>query len=535
MMMCDDFVDLFDVFVQVVGGIVLVVDVLDVGFVGVVVLLVGFECMSVYLMYYVFNCYYFEIEMLCYLCSLLDKDFVFDCLMILFGLCMMKLNVMLEMLFVMWFEFGWIYLFVLVEQIVGYCEMIDQFEQMFVVVIGYVVVLLQLNVGLQGEYVGFLIIYVYYVLCGEGYCDVCLILVFVYGMNLVFVYMVGMKVVVVVCDVQGNVDIVDLKVKVEQYLKDFVVIMIMYLLMYGVFEQNVCEICEIVYVYGGQVYVDGVNMNVMVGLIVLGQFGGDVLYLNLYKIFCILYGGGGLGVGLVVVGVYFVKFLLNQCLIGYVCMEDGIGVVLVVLYGLVLILLILWMYIVMMGVKNLIVVMEIVIFNVNYIVKCFVLYYLVLYLGLGGFVVYECIFDLCLIKEMSGISVDDVVKCLMDYGFYVLMMSFLVLGMLMVELIELELQEEFDCFIVVMIVICEEICVVEEGCVDCEDNLLCYVLYMVVVVIVNEWLYVYLCEQVVYLVVLFGMNKYWLLVGCVDNVYGDCNLFCLCVLMLDYV
>lgn len=305
-----------------------------------------------------------------------------------------------------------------------------------------------------------------------------------------------MCVVVVDCYDNGDVDFDDLCVKVGEYVEWLLVLMIIYLFIYGVYEYDIVEICVVVYDVGGQVYVDGVNFNVLVGLVWLGKFGGDVSYFNLYKIFCILYGGGGLGVGLVVVWVYLVLFLLGYFFVfelfkGYL--------VLLVLYGLVLIFLIIWVYIWMMGVEGLWVVLLIVIMLVNYIVCCFDEYYLVLYIGENGMVVYECILDLCGIIKLIGIIVDDVVKWLVDYGFYVLMMSFLVVGMFMVEFIESESLVEVDVFCEVMIGICVEIDKVGVGEWFVDDNLLCGVLYIVQCLLVFDWDYLYMWEQVVYL------------------------------------
>lgn len=265
--------------------------------------------------YLVFNCYYSEIEMMCYMYLLECKDLVLNQVMILLGFCIMKLNVVVEMILIIWLEFVELYLFCLLEQVEGYQQMIVQLVDWLVKLIGYDVVCMQLNFGVQGEYVGLLVICYYYESCNEGYCDICLILVFVYGINFVFVYMVGMQVVVVVCDKNGNIDLIDLCVKVEQVGDNFFCIMVIYFFIYGVYEEMICEVCEVVYQFGGQVYLDGVNMNVQVGIILLGFIGVDVLYLNLYKIFCILYGGGGLGMGLIGVKVYLVSFVLGYSVV----------------------------------------------------------------------------------------------------------------------------------------------------------------------------------------------------------------------------
>lgn len=265
--------------------------------------------------YLVFNCYYSEIEMMCYMYLLECKDLVLNQVMILLGFCIMKLNVVVEMILIIWLEFVELYLFCLLEQVEGYQQMIVQLVDWLVKLIGYDVVCMQLNFGVQGEYVGLLVICYYYESCNEGYCDICLILVFVYGINFVFVYMVGMQVVVVVCDKNGNIDLIDLCVKVEQVGDNFFCIMVIYFFIYGVYEEMICEVCEVVYQFGGQVYFDGVNMNVQVGIILLGFIGVDVLYFNLYKIFCILYGGGGLGMGLIGVKVYLVLFVLGYSVV----------------------------------------------------------------------------------------------------------------------------------------------------------------------------------------------------------------------------
>lgn len=368
-------------------------------------------------------------------------------------------------------------------------------------------------------------IVVYYWLCGED-CDICLILVLVYGINFVMVQMCGMKVVVVKFVLNGDIDFEDFVDKVVKVGEKLVVVMIIYFSMYGVFEDIVCEVCDIMYCYGGQVYIDGVNMNVMVGLVQFGVIGGDVSYLNLYKIFVILYGGGGFGMGLIGVKVYLVFFLL-------VDLCEVVGVVLVVLWGLVLIFLIFWVYILMMGGVGLMQVMWVVILNVNYIVSCLVGVYLVLFMGNWGCVVYECILDMCFF-QVYGVIVDDIVKWLIDNGFYVLIMSFLVVGILMVELIEFEIKVEIDRLIMVFLLICDEIIDIVEGCILYEVLFLCYVFYMVEDLVV-DWSCEYLCEQGCFLVGVFWVDKYWFLVGWVDNVFGDCNLICICLLLESYV
>ncbi|MBP0716755.1 aminomethyl-transferring glycine dehydrogenase [Burkholderia sola] len=530
----DDLADLLDVFAQAAGGTAPAVDALDAGLAGVAVLPAGLERTSAYLTHPVFNRHHSETEMLRYLRSLSDKDLALDRSMIPLGSCTMKLNATSEMLPVTWPEFGGIHPFAPAEQTVGYREMIDQLEQMLVAATGYAAVSLQPNAGSQGEYAGLLIIHAYHASRGEGHRDVCLIPASAHGTNPASAHMAGMKVVVVACDAQGNVDIADLKAKAEQHSANLAAIMITYPSTHGVFEQNVREICEIVHAHGGQVYVDGANMNAMVGLTAPGQFGGDVSHLNLHKTFCIPHGGGGPGVGPVAVGAHLAQFLPNQRSTGYARAEDGIGAVSAAPYGSASILPISWMYIAMMGAKNLTAATETAILNANYIAKRLAPHYPVLYSGPGGLVAHECILDLRPIKETSGISVDDVAKRLMDYGFHAPTMSFPVPGTLMVEPTESESQEELDRFIAAMIAIREEIRAVEEGRADREDNPLRHAPHTAAVVTANEWPHAYSREQAAYPVASLGTNKYWPPVGRADNAYGDRNLFCSCVPMSDY-
>ncbi|RKU01793.1 glycine dehydrogenase (aminomethyl-transferring) [Burkholderia sp. Nafp2/4-1b] len=530
----DDLAALLAVFAQAAGGTAPTVDALDAGLAGVAALPPGLERTSAYLTHHVFNRHHSETEMLRYLRSLSDKDLALDRSMIPLGSCTMKLNATSEMLPVTWPEFGRIHPFAPSEQTVGYREMIDQLEEMLVAATGYAAVSLQPNAGSQGEYAGLLIIHAYHASRGEAHRDVCLIPASAHGTNPASAHMAGMKVVVVACDAQGNVDIADLKAKAEQHSNDLAAIMITYPSTHGVFEQNVREICEIVHAHGGQVYVDGANMNAMVGLTAPGQFGGDVSHLNLHKTFCIPHGGGGPGVGPVAVGAHLAKFLPNQRSTGYARAEDGIGAVSAAPYGSASILPISWMYIAMMGAKNLTAATETAILNANYIAKRLAPHYPVLYSGPGGLVAHECILDLRPLKETSGISVDDVAKRLMDYGFHAPTMSFPVPGTLMVEPTESESQEELDRFIAAMIAIRDEIRAVEEGRADREDNPLRHAPHTAAVVTANEWPHAYSREQAAYPVASLGTNKYWPPVGRADNAYGDRNLFCSCVPMSEY-
>ncbi|KGX39123.1 aminomethyl-transferring glycine dehydrogenase [Burkholderia pseudomallei] len=531
-----DLADLLTIFAQAAGATAPDIDALDAGLLPAPApaLPPSLERTSAYLTHHVFNRHHSETEMLRYLRSLSDKDLALDRSMIPLGSCTMKLNATSEMLPVTWPEFGRIHPFAPAEQTVGYREMIDQLEQMLVAATGYAAVSLQPNAGSQGEYAGLLIIHAYHESRGESHRDVCLIPASAHGTNPASAHMAGMKVVVVACDAQGNVDIADLKAKADAHSNDLAAIMITYPSTHGVFEQNVREICEIVHAHGGQVYVDGANMNAMVGLTAPGQFGGDVSHLNLHKTFCIPHGGGGPGVGPVAVGPHLAKFLPNQRSTGYARGEDGIGAVSAAPYGSASILPISWMYIAMMGAKNLTAATETAILNANYIAKRLAPHYPVLYSGPGGLVAHECILDLRPIKDSSGITVDDVAKRLMDYGFHAPTMSFPVPGTLMVEPTESESQEELDRFIAAMIAIRDEIRAVEEGRADREDNPLRHAPHTAAVVTANEWPHAYSREQAAFPVASLVANKYWPPVGRADNAYGDRNLFCSCVPVSDY-
>jgi glycine dehydrogenase len=500
---------------------------------------------SAYLTHAVFNRHHSESEMLRYLRMLADKDLALDRTMIPLGSCTMKLNATSEMLPITWPEFAQIHPFAPPAQTVGYREMIDQLERMLVACTGYAAISLQPNAGSQGEYAGLLIIHAYHASRGEAHRNVCLIPASAHGTNPASAQMAGMQVVVVGCDAQGNVDVADLKTKAAQHADKLAAIMITYPSTHGVFEQNVREICDIVHAHGGQVYVDGANMNAMVGLTAPGEFGGDVSHLNLHKTFCIPHGGGGPGVGPVAVGAHLAKFLPNQLSTGYTRggdaagsnangNPDGIGAVSSAPYGSAAILPISWMYVAMMGASGLTAATENAILNANYIATRLAPHYPVLYSGPGGLIAHECILDLRPIKDSSGIGVEDVAKRLMDYGFHAPTMSFPVPGTLMVEPTESESKFELDRFIDAMIAIREEIRAIEQGAADRDDNPLKHAPHTAAVVTANDWPHAYGREQAAYPVAALATNKYWPPVGRADNAYGDRNLFCACVPMTDY-
>jgi len=483
---------------------------------------------STYLTHPVFNQYHSEHEMLRYLRGLADKDLALDRCMIPLGSCTMKLNATSEMLPVTWPEFGAMHPFAPMEQTAGYRAMIAQLEQMLVAVTGYAAVSLQPNAGSQGEYTGLLIIKAYHASRGDARRTVCLIPSSAHGTNPASAMMAGMRVVVVACDEHGNIDLEDLKAKAEEYKRDLAAIMITYPSTHGVFEAEVRQVCEIVHQHGGQVYVDGANLNAMVGLAAPGQFGGDVSHLNLHKTFCIPHGGGGPGVGPVAVAAHLAKFLPNLRAVGYERSRDGIGGITGAPYGSASILPISWMYIAMMGAAGLTAASEVAILNANYLAKKLAPHYPVLYSGPGGLVAHECILDLRPLKESSGISVEDVAKRLMDYGFHAPTMSFPVPGTLMVEPTESESKVELDRFVEAMIAIREEIRAVEEGKLDREDNPLKHAPHTAEMVTADTWTHKYPREQAAYPLASLRKHKYWPPVSRADNVYGDKNLMCGC-------
>ncbi|MEW7847740.1 aminomethyl-transferring glycine dehydrogenase [Massilia aurea] len=489
---------------------------------------------SAYLTHPTFNRYHAEHEMLRYLRMLADKDLALDRTMIPLGSCTMKLNATSEMVPVTWPEFSNVHPLAPNDQTVGYREMITQLEAMLCAATGYAAISLQPNAGSQGEYAGLLVIQKYHQARGEGHRNICLIPSSAHGTNPASASMVGMKVVVTACDDNGNVDLADLKAKAEQYSKDLACVMVTYPSTHGVFEEGIKELCEIVHEHGGQVYVDGANMNALVGLAAPGAFGGDVSHLNLHKTFCIPHGGGGPGVGPIGVGAHLAKFLPNQLSTGYVRDEQGIGAVSAAAFGSASILPISWMYIAMMGADGLTAATEVAILNANYIARRLAPHYPVLYAGHDGLVAHECIIDLRPLQDKTGISNEDVAKRLMDFGFHAPTMSFPVPGTLMIEPTESESKAEIDRFIEAMITIHAEIVKVERGEYDRMDNPLKGAPHTAEVVTSDDWQHGYTREVAAFPVASLRKKKYWPPVGRADNVYGDRNLFCGCAPISDY-
>ncbi len=482
---------------------------------------------STFLTHPVFNSHHSETQMLRYLRALSDKDLALDRTMIPLGSCTMKLNATTEMIPITWKEFGSIHPFAPLDQAQGYQQLITELEQMLVACTGYDAVSLQPNAGSQGEYSGLLAIRGYHKSRGEGHRNICLIPSSAHGTNPATAHMAGMQVVVVQCDERGNVDVADLKAKAEQHAANLAAIMITYPSTHGVFEEAVREICEIVHSHGGQVYIDGANMNAMVGLCAPGEFGGDVSHLNLHKTFCIPHGGGGPGVGPIGVKSHLAPFLP-----GHRMLENHAGPVCAAPWGSASILPISWTYIKLMGRIGLKQASEYAILNANYIAKRLAPHFPILYSGEGGLVAHECIVDLRPLKE-TGVTVDDVAKRLMDFGFHAPTMSFPVPGTLMIEPTESEARDELDRFCEAMITIREEIRAIENGSITAEESPLHFAPHTAMD-IAGEWTRKYSREQAVFPVRSLRDNKYWPPVGRVDNVYGDRNLVCSCPPVSDY-
>ena len=482
---------------------------------------------SEFLTHPVFHQHHSETEMLRYMRKLADKDLALDRSMIPLGSCTMKLNATTEMLPITWPEFAKIHPYAPLDQTEGYQMLFAELEQMLCACTGYDAISLQPNSGAQGEYAGLLAICAYHRSRDEGHRDVCLIPSSAHGTNPASAQLAGMKVVVVQCDKSGNVDVEDLRLKAEANRDKLAAIMITYPSTHGVFEEAVREICEIVHEHGGQVYLDGANLNAQVGLAAPGKYGSDVSHLNLHKTFCIPHGGGGPGVGPIGVGEHLAPFLPKRPVLDTVSEKD-VGPVAGAPWGSAGILPITWAYISLMGRQGLREATENAILNANYLAQRLREHYPILYTGPGGMVAHECIIDLRPIKESSGVTVDDVAKRLIDYGFHAPTMSFPVAGTLMIEPTESESLAELERFCEALIAIRKEIADVESGKLDAEDNPLRNAPHTAELLAGDKWRHGYSREQAAYPVSGLRAHKYWAPVARVDNVHGDRHLICTC-------
>ena len=471
----------------------------------------------------VFNTYHSETEMLRYLRCLADKDLALDRTMIPLGSCTMKLNATTEMIPVTWREFGGLHPFVPADQAAGYAELTAGLERMLCACTGYDAVSLQPNSGAQGEYAGLLAIRGWHASRGEGHRTICLIPSSAHGTNPATAQLVGMQVVVVACDAKGNVDVGDLKAKAEKHASSLAAIMITYPSTHGVFEERVVEICDIVHEHGGQVYIDGANLNAQVGIAQPGHYGGDVSHLNLHKTFCIPHGGGGPGVGPIGVRAHLAPFLPGHR--AFATRKEG--AVAAAPWGSASILPISYAYILLMGAGGLKSASEIAILNANYIAHRLAPYFPILYTGTNGFVAHECIVDLRPLKDETGITAEDVAKRLIDYGFHAPTMSFPVPGTLMIEPTESEPKGEIDRFCEAMIRIRQEIAAVASGELDRIDNPLKNAPHTAAT-ITDDWRHPYSRALAVFPLDSLRIAKYWPPVGRVDNAHGDRNLVCSC-------
>jgi glycine dehydrogenase len=482
----------------------------------------------------VFNSYHSETEMLRYIYRLQARDLSLTHSMIPLGSCTMKLNATTEMLPVTWPEFGRLHPFAPPDQAEGYRLLFARLEQWLAEITGFAATSLQPNAGSQGEYAGLLTIRAYHHSRGDDQRRVCLIPSSAHGTNPASAVLAGMDVVVVACDHDGNVEVEDLRRKAQEHQGRLAALMITYPSTHGVFEEAIVEICQIIHAHGGQVYLDGANLNALVGLARVADFGADVCHLNLHKTFCIPHGGGGPGMGPICVAAHLAPFLPRRPAAPGVGGEQGVGAVSAAPWGSASILPIPYAYIAMMGESGLTRATKVAILNANYIARRLEPHYPVLYTGANDRVAHECIIDLRPLKHASGIEAEDVAKRLMDYGFHAPTMSFPVAGTLMIEPTESESLAELDRFCQAMISIREEIRAIETGRADPDNNLLKRAPHTAAAVASDAWDRPYSREQAAFPAPWLKESKFWPPVARIDNVYGDRNLVCVCLPVEEY-
>jgi glycine dehydrogenase len=495
---------------------------------------VPYQRQSSFLTHPVFNSYLSETEMLRYIHRLQSRDLSLTHSMIPLGSCTMKLNATAEMLLITLPEFGRLHPFAPLEQTLGYQELFHRLEAWLCEITGFAAFSLQPNSGAQGEYAGMLVIRAYHQARGDTQRNVCLIPSSAHGTNPASAALAGMQVVVVGTGEDGNIDVDDLRAKAEKYRDRLAAMMVTYPSTHGVFEEAIEEICQIIHDNGGQVYMDGANMNAMVGLCRPAEFGADVCHLNLHKTFCIPHGGGGPGMGPIGVVEHLIPFLPGHPVVSHVGGEQSLGVVAAAPWGSASILPISYAYIAMMGAEGLTAATQVAILNANYVAHRLEPHYPVLYRGIHGRVAHECIVDPRHLKDSAGVVCEDIAKRLMDYGFHAPTMSFPVIGTLMIEPTESESLAELDRFCEAMIAIREEIRAIEDGAADAGNNPLKHAPHTADVVMGDEWDRPYSREQAAFPLKWVRERKFWPAVGRVDNVYGDRNLFCVCVPIEEY-
>jgi glycine dehydrogenase len=485
---------------------------------------------SKFLTHKIFNSYHSETEMMRYIKRLESRDLSLTTSMIPLGSCTMKLNAAVEMLPVTWPEFGKLHPFAPLKQAKGYQVIFKQLEEWLGEITGFAGISLQPNAGSQGEYAGLLVIQAYHENRGEKHRNICLIPTSAHGTNPASAVMAGMNVVAVACDKDGNIDLADLRAKTAAHKNELAALMVTYPSTHGVFEETIKEICEIIHANGGQVYMDGANMNAQVGLCRPADMGADVCHLNLHKTFCIPHGGGGPGMGPIGVAEHLVEFLPGHPVVN-LGGENPIGAVSAAPWGSASILIISWVYIALMGGKGLTEATKYAILNANYIAQRLEKYFPVLYKGHGGLVAHECILDL---RAFKSVTVEDVAKRLMDYGFHAPTISWPVPGTMMIEPTESESKAELDRLCDALVSIHGEIQAIESGAADKQNNLLKSAPHTADMIASDNWSKPYSRQQAAFPAPWLHDHKFWPFVGRIDNVYGDRNPVCTCVGMDAY-